>query len=97
MIEIGDWRIVRRDERNLETHHYHASERGFAKGESKWYKTGNFFQSVRAAVEFIIRWEIRNGVGDESTVKSLAEFLDSESALLEEYRVWIAEIDSARV
>lgn len=97
MIQVGDWRIVRHDERNLETMHFHGSKRGYGDGTPKWHKTGNYFQSVHAAVEFIIKSEIRSEAGDEGVVRTLAEFLEDESALLQEFRTWLAEIDSARV
>lgn len=95
MIEFGDWRIVRHDERNIETMHRHATTRGFASGETRWHKTGNYFQSVSAAVSFILDRELLGMAGDTETVRSLAEFLDEERRMRQEFRAWLAGIDSA--
>ena len=95
MVQIGDWRIVEADARNLALEHRHAATRpgkgdGANVGEVSWHRTGNYFQAVPAAVEFVMRAELARRAGDPSVTMTCEDFLREERALLAEFREWLS-------
>ena len=91
MIEFGDWQVRRADALNLTLYHRHAATRGKNAGEVGWHQTGNFFNSVEAAVMFALKADARAMVvGDEERM-GLAEYLRRINELFDDYREWLSE------
>ena len=70
-ITFGRWRLRRRDDRNWALQEWR--EPGRAKCGTKatgpgWHDTGNFFQSVPAAVEFAYERDLRADDGADHTL-----------------------------
>lgn len=92
MIEFGDWQIRRGDALNLKLFHRH-EKKGRGKnanaddnGELGWFDTGNYFHSVRDAVMFAAKHDMRRLVGDDDEWLTLAEYVSQITVLLNDFR-----------
>lgn len=92
MIEFGDWQIRRGDALNLKLFHRH-EKKGRGKnanaddnGELGWFDTGNYFYSVRDAVMFAAKHDMRRLVGDDDEWLTLAEYVSQITVLLNDFR-----------
>ena len=92
MIEFGDWQIRRGDALNLKLFHRH-EKKGRGKnanaddnGELGWFDTGNYFYSVRDAVMFAAKHDMRRLVGDDDEWLTLAEYVRQITVLLDDFR-----------
>lgn len=92
MIEFGDWQIRRGDALNLKLFHRH-EKKGRGKnanaddnGELGWFDTGNYFYSVRDAVMFAAKYDMRRLVGDDDEWLTLAEYVRQMKVLLDDFR-----------
>ena len=75
-IEIGGgYRLTARDSRNWALQHFHAStpKNGRGDGSAKWFDTGNFFQTLGAALAFVYERRMREeGAPDEALADAMA-------------------------
>ncbi len=92
MIEFGDWQIRRGDALNLKLFHRH-EKKGRGKnanaddnGELGWFDTGNYFYSVREAVMFAAKHDMRRLVGNDDEWLTLAEYVRQVKVLLDDFR-----------
>lgn len=92
MIEFGDWQIRRGDALNLKLFHRH-EKKGRGKnakadnnGELGWFDTGNYFYSVREAVMFAAKHDMRRLVGNDDEWLTLAEYVRQMKVLLDDFR-----------
>lgn len=92
MIEFGDWQVRRGDALNLKLFHRH-EKKGRGKnanadnnGELGWFDTGNYFYSVREAVMFAAKYDLRRLVGNDDECFALAEYVRQMKVLLDDFR-----------
>ena len=75
-IEIcGGYRLVMRDSRNWALQHYHASvpKNGRGDGHAKWHDTGNYFQTLGAALAFVFERRMREEGAPDEALKDAME------------------------
>ena len=71
----GGYRLEVMDDRNWKLRHHHvaASNNGRGGGAAKWHDTGNYFQSLGAALAYVFERRMRDeGEPDETLADAMA-------------------------
>lgn len=71
----GGYRLAVRDERNWKLQHWHvaASNNGRGGSAAKWYDTGNYFQTLGAALAFVLEMRMRDEGEPEESLRDAME------------------------